>query len=120
GDPVADCFDEARMGMARAEGAESHREIEIFIPVDVPDASARGPPHVQRVRVDRPVVAVHTVRGVTPGFLKEAGGTGRPLSELRDLSLEGLRGYTLGPRDAAVADNASFKVYSGRRRCGLR
>src|SRR3972149_4539139 len=49
-----DRFDETWMGMARPEGAESHRTVEIGIAVDVPDVNAGGPPDGPRVRGDGP------------------------------------------------------------------
>src|SRR5207244_12708041 len=57
-DPLAHRLGEDRLAMARDERAERHAEVDVLIPVGVPDSGTLRLANVERIRIHESVVSV--------------------------------------------------------------
>jgi hypothetical protein len=80
-EPTGEDLHEAGMRVPCDEGPERHRKVRVLVPVHVPEARLGRAAHVQRVRVDVAVIAVHPVRNATLRLLIMAGGSRRSFFE---------------------------------------
>src|SRR5208282_403648 len=71
-------LDQLRVRVPALERAESHVEIEVFVPVRVPEVDPFRAAHEEGVRVEEPVVGVDPERAPLASSLPDLSGTGGP------------------------------------------